>query len=210
MTGEGTVLRKEITMKLDWKETSLTWMLLVCLATGAGSAPQYTMTLLGFSPISPTSTGTNGIKVNGDVVGYDSAINGAFLDHSGKMTSLHVPPGVGVAINTSGHVAIRSWGPDLHAYVYSPPQPPFFPNRLRDIGTLGGTGGLNNSGESVALDMNDYGTVVGLSTISGTSTQTWHAFSWTAGQMTDLGVLPQGDTVRQMQLTASERSLGTA
>ena len=52
-----------------------------------------------------------------------------------------------------------------------------------DLGTLGGA-------ESTASGVNDAGTVVGYSSISGTRNQ--RAFMWTNGVMTDLGALPIG------------------
>jgi probable HAF family extracellular repeat protein len=91
-------------------------VLLILLATGAAHAQQYyTMNLLGFAPVSQTINGMNGINNNGDVVGFDSAINGAFLYHNGTVSSLGMASGVGVGINTGGYIALRSWGSDRHA-----------------------------------------------------------------------------------------------
>jgi probable HAF family extracellular repeat protein len=179
-------------MKLAWIKTGLSGVLLVLLLAGNVRAQQYyTMSLLGFAPFSPTINGMNGINNNGDVVGFDSAINGAFFDHNGTVSSLGMTSGVGVAINSGGYVAVRSWGSDLHSYLYTPGRLPWFVPRFTDLGTLGGSGGLNNSGQTIALAMNDSRTIVGESTVTAPSL-TWHAFSWSAGHMTDLGVLSPG------------------
>ena len=178
-------------MKLHWTRTALPALLVTMLVTNAAQAQTYTMTLLGFAPFSNSISGANGINNNGDVVGFDAAINGAFLYKSGAVSSLGVASGVGVAINSGGYIAVRSWGPDLHSYLYTPGHLAWWIPRLTDLGTLGGTGGLNNTGHAVALGMNDGRTIVGESTVSSTS-QTWHAFSWSAGHMTDLGVLSPG------------------
>jgi len=178
-------------MKLHWARTLLPALLLTMLITNAAHAQTYTMTLLGFAPFSDSISGANGINNNGDVVGFDAAINGAFLYKGGTVSSLGVASGVGVAISSGGYVAVRSWGPDLHSYLYTPGHLALWVPRFTDLGTLGGSGGLNNTGQAVALGMNDSRTIVGESTVSSTS-QTWHAFSWSAGHMTDLGVLSPG------------------
>lgn len=182
---------KETAMKASWMRTGLPILILLCLAPRAASAQQYVMTLLGFSPTSSTINGANGINNSGDVVGYDDAISGAYLYHGGVVGSLGMTSASGVAINSGGYVAVRSWGPDLHSYLYTPGHLIWWIPRFTDIGTLGGTGGLNNTGQTVALGMNDSRTIVGQSTVS-TTPQTWHAFSWSAGHMTDLGVLSPG------------------
>ena len=53
-----------------------------------------------------------------------------------------------------------------------------------DLGTLGGT-------YSIAIDVNDFGHVVGTSTRSANNSD-YHAFLWKDGQMTDLGSLDGG------------------
>ena len=163
--------------------------MLLCVAPGVASAQQYVMTLLGFAPYSYTINGVNGLNNNGDVVGYDSVIDGAYLYHGGVVSALGMTSGVGVAINNSGYIAVRSWGPDQHSYLYTPGRLPRLVSHFTDIGTLGGSGGLNNTGQTVAMDMNDSRTIVGASTVSGATPPLWHAFSWSNGQMTDLGVL---------------------
>ena len=180
-------------MKSSWIRIALPSLLVLFLASSLARAQQmYLMTRLGFSPTSPTINGANGINNNGDVVGYDSAINGAYLLHNGVVSSLGMTSASGVAISITGHVALRSWGPDLHSYLFTPGRRIWF-NPFTDLGTLGGTGGLNNTGQTVALGMNDNRTIVGQSTVS-TTPQTWHAFSWSAGHMTDLGALSPGGT----------------
>ena len=178
-------------MKSQWKRSG--WMLAIvfCVAAATAGAQQYTMTLLGFAPFSNTITGTNGLNNRGDIVGYDSVTNGAFFWSSGLLSDLGMPSGVGVAINSTGWIAVRSWGPDLHSYLYNPNRVPRFASHFTDLGTLGGSGGLNNSGETLALAMNDSQTIVGASTV-GSTTNPIHAFSWSAGHMSDLGVLPGG------------------
>ena len=114
------------------------------LGTGAANAPQYyNMILLGFAPFNATSLSVNGIDNNGDVVGFDNAINGAFLYHKGAVSSLGFSSAAGVSVNSHGFVAIRSWGSDLHSYLYTPGRLPWFVPRFTDLGTLGGSGGLN-------------------------------------------------------------------
>ena len=180
-------------MKSSWIRIGVPSLLVLFLASSLAQAQQmYLMTRLGFSPTSPTINGANGINNNGDVVGYDSAINGAYLLHNGVVSSLGMTSASGVAISITGHVALRSWGPDLHSYLFTPGRRIWF-NPFTDLGTLGGTGGLNNTGQTVALGMNDNRTIVGQSTVS-TTPQTWHAFSWSAGHMTDLGALSPGGT----------------
>jgi len=165
---------------------------MLLLSTGAANAQQhYSMNLLGFAPFSATSYYINGINNNGDVVGYDSAIDGAYLYHNGAVSSLGFSSAAGVAINSHGFVAVRSWGTDLHSYLYTPGLLRWFVPRFTDLGTLGGSGGLNNTGQTVAQAMNENRTIVGTSTITA-PTLTWHAFSWSAGHMTDLGTLSPG------------------
>jgi probable HAF family extracellular repeat protein len=184
---------QENAMKSSWIRIGLPSLLVLFLASSLAQAQTYLMTRLGFSPTSPTINGANGINNNGDVVGYDSAINGAYLLHNGVVSSLGMTSASGVAISSTGHVALRSWGPDLHSYLFTPGRRIWFISPFTDLGTLGGTGGLNNTGQTVALGMNDSRTIVGSSTIP-TTPQTWHAFSWSAGHMTDLGALSPGGT----------------
>jgi hypothetical protein len=155
----------ENAMKSKWIGSGLSVVILLCLATSAASAQQYVMTLLGFAPYSYTINGVNGLNNSGDVVGYDSVIDGAYLYHGDVISSLGMTSGVGVAINNSGHIAVRSWGPDLHSYLYTPGRLPRFVSHFTDIGTLGGSGGLNNTGQTIAMDMNDSRTIVGASTV---------------------------------------------
>ena len=114
-------------MKLHWTRTALPALLVTMLVTNAAQAQTYTMTLLGFAPFSNSISGANGINNNGFVVGFDAAIN------------------------SGGYIAVRSWGPDLHSYLYTPGHLAWWIPRLTDLGTLGGTGGLNNTGQAVAL-----------------------------------------------------------
>lgn len=179
-------------MKWNWIRARLSALLLMMLGTGAANAQQYyNMILLGFAPFNATSLSVNGINNNGDVVGFDSAINGAFLYHNGAVSSLGFSSAAGVSVNSHGFVAIRSWGSDLHSYLYTPGRLPWFVPRFTDLGTLGGSGGLNNTGQTLAMAMNENRTIVGTSTITA-PTQTWHAFSWSAGQIRDLGALSPG------------------
>jgi probable HAF family extracellular repeat protein len=183
---------EETTMKLHRITHNLLITTLLCLPI-AGMAQQYTLTPLGFAGFSPVVGGPyEGLNNSGYVVGYDNVINGAYIYHAGVVTSLNLDLGDGVAINNSGFAAFRSWGPDLHSYLFTPSIFTHTVGFLTDIGTLDGSGGLNNSGQTVALAMNDSATIVGSATVPSTGNPVWHAFSFTGGHMTDLGTLPQG------------------
>jgi hypothetical protein len=97
---------QENAMKSSWIRIGLPSLLVLFLASSLAQAQQmYLMTRLGFSPTSPTINGANGINNNGDVVGYDSAINGAYLLHNGVLSSLGMTSASGVAISITGQVA---------------------------------------------------------------------------------------------------------
>jgi probable HAF family extracellular repeat protein len=102
----------------------------------------------------------------------------AFLYANGSMSPLPTlggNRGIGRAINNLGHVAGLgdNASGQTNAFVYAN-------ETLTNLGTLGGS-------VSGAFGMNDSGTVVGTSTITGSSVR--HAFSFSGGTMTDLGTL---------------------
>ena len=130
------------------------------------------------------------INEQGVVVGLSSLPDGSghgFL-WDGTIHDLGTLPGnkssSANAINASGVVVGTSSGTSLaptaprHAVMWSGGQ-------IRDLGTLGGVIGF-------AKGINDYGVVVGASTLANGAT---HAFVWD-GTMHDLGTLP-GDTSSQ-------------
>ena len=179
-------------MKLHRIAHNLLITTFLCLPITA-MAQQYTLTPLGFAGFSDVVGGPyEGLNNAGYVVGYDNVINGAFIYHAGVATSINLTLGDGVAVNNNGFAAFRSWGPDLHSYLFTPSIFSRSVGFLTDIGTLGGSGGLNNSGQTVALAMNDSATIVGSATVPSTGNPVWHAFAFTGGHMTDLGTLPQG------------------
>jgi probable HAF family extracellular repeat protein len=162
----------------------------LCLATSMATAQQYTMVTLGFAGYSGTSGGYTGLNNSGDVVGYDSWTNGAFLYTGGVVTSLGLGYGDGVAINSRGQVALQS-STSVHSYLYTPPNT----GHLADLGTLGGGGGLNNTGQTYAMAMNDSGTVVGSSSYPSTTTPAWRAFAYANGAISNLGAFtPSGSS----------------
>lgn len=131
-----------------------------------------------------------GINNQGDVVGYNSAANWAFLYTGGAVTSLGVGYSAGTTINNNDQVLIYS-STAYHSYLYSPPSP-----YMVDIGTLGGTGARNGGFATFAASMNDSGSIVGYSSVNiitfpHTVTTVFHAFLYSNGQMTDLGSLSQ-------------------
>ena len=163
-------------------------MAMLCLVAGSATAQQYTMVALGFSGFSGTSGSYTGLNNYGDVVGYDSLTNTAFLYTGGVVTSLGLGYGDGVAINNRGQVALQS-STSYHSYLYTPPNL----GRIQDLGTLGG---LNGMGETYAIAMNDGGTIVGSSSIPSSTTPAWHAFVYANSHISDLGVLvPGGNSV---------------
>jgi probable HAF family extracellular repeat protein len=147
---------------------------------------QYTMVPLGFSGFSGSIGGYTGLNNNGDVVGYNSLTNAAFLYTDGKLTSLGLGYGDRVAIDNRGQVATVS-STSYRSYLYTPPNL----GNLTDLGSLGGRGGLNNAGQTNAMALDDSGVVVGVSSYPAAS-PTWHAFSFANGRISDLGVLVAG------------------
>ena len=171
----------------DFRRVLLLLAGLLCLAATSATAQQYTMVALGFSGFSGTSGGYTGLNDYGDVVGYDSLTNAAFLYTGGVVTSLGLGYGDGVAINNRGQVALQS-STSHHSYLYTPPNL----GRILDLGTLGGPGGLNGMGETYATAMNDGGTIVGSSSVPSSTTPAWHAFVYANSHISDLGVLVPG------------------
>ena len=149
---------------------------MLCLAAAAAPAQQYSMTTLAPYAGIP-NTGMNNL---GDVVGYSSAINNAFLYSGGTLTPLGLGYSTGTATNNLKQIVLYSTTA-YHSYLLSPPNV-----YLVDLGTLGGGGGLLNRGITTGLSINDSGTIVGYSNVNST---TYHAFQYARGRMTDLGTL---------------------
>jgi probable HAF family extracellular repeat protein len=77
--------------------------------------------------------------------------------------------------------------------------------RAQDLGTLGGS-----SLSSYASGLNDAGTVVGWSSISGASPDIHHAFVFKNGTMTDLGTLPGGVSSSASAINAAGDIVGAS
>ena len=119
---------------------------------------------------------------NGQIVGISRTVSGqmhAFIWENGIMTDLGTLGGVGVgsglgsepsAINNFGQVVGYSYTESgfVHAFLWEN-------GIITDLGTLGGN-------ESVAMDINDSGKIVGWADTSSEK----HAFLWN-GVMTDIG-----------------------
>jgi probable HAF family extracellular repeat protein len=149
---------------------------LLCLATAMATAQQYNMVILGPYGSLPIT----GLNNNGDVVGYNSLMNTAFLYTRGAVTSLGLGHAAGTTINNGGQMILYSSTME-HSFVISPPRV-----NLVDLGTLGGGGGLNGGGYTYSTAMNDSGTIVGQSNVTSTVA---HAFVYANGHMSDLGSL---------------------
>ena len=154
----------------------------LCMATAMATAQQYNMVVL--APYG--NLGNTGLNNNGDVVGYDSQINAAFLYSGGALTSLGLGHAAGMAINNLGQIVLYS-STGYRSYLVAPP----YVGRLLDLGTLGGRGGLNGGGYAYAAAMNDSGMIVGESNVSSTVA---HAFVYANGSMSDLGSLGSSST----------------
>lgn len=171
-------------MKAKWVGSILLVAGCLCLATTMATAQQYNMVVV--APCGNLMV--TGLNNNGDVVGYDSAINTAFLYTGGLLTSLGLGHADATAVNNGGQVVM--WSSTANrSYLYTPPSV----WRLVDLGALGvGVGpGPRGSQTTYATAINDSGTIVGYSSITGT-TAVWHAFVYANGQMSDLGALSPG------------------
>ena len=73
----------------------------LCLAAVLATAQQYNMVTLGFAGFAGQSGGYTGLNNYGDMVGYDSWTNAAFLYTGGVVTSLGLGYGDGMAIKTA-------------------------------------------------------------------------------------------------------------
>ena len=126
------------------------------------------------------------LNASGMVAGESSLTNGdthAILYSSGALNDLGTLGGTyssARGINHSGLVVGEAslTNEDVHAFSYSG-------TMMSDLGTLGGT-------YSTASDVNSNGQVIGYSSLTGD--QQYDAFVFSAGTMTDLGVLPGGNT----------------
>jgi probable HAF family extracellular repeat protein len=147
-------------------------------------------TRLGALGKSTARSQANGVNDRGWVVGNSQTWHGdthAFVYRNGRMEDLGV-----LGANYSSATAVSNSGiivgtsssvtSDLHAFVYRK-------GVMTDIGTIGpAMPGV----ASIALGVNDAGTVTGFSVVSMSPVDS-HAFRWTAGRgMEDLGVLPGG------------------
>jgi probable HAF family extracellular repeat protein len=166
------------------------------------SAQQYNMVTLGFAGFAGNSGGYTGLNNYGNVVGYDSWTNAAFLYSGGAVTSLGLGYGDGMAINKNGQVILQS-STSMHSYLYTPPNL----GHMVDLGTLGGGGGLNNTGQTYATAMNDSGTIVGTSSYPSSSAA-WHAFVYANGSISNLGVLVPGGSSEARGINSQGQIVG--
>jgi probable HAF family extracellular repeat protein len=127
-----------------------------------------------------------GVNDSGHVVGYSGSgfLNQrAFLRTTGAMQNLGTLGGNrsrALAVNNPGDVVGSSETSIYidHAFLFSN-------GTMNDLGTIGG----NPNGNSVAVDINDKGQIVGTSTV-GNDLFTVHATLWRNGKPKDLGALP--------------------
>ncbi|HJU24319.1 MAG TPA: hypothetical protein VJ891_17580 [Casimicrobiaceae bacterium] len=99
--------------------------------------------------------------------------NAVFVNESGAVTGIST---------TDAQVNDATGAPTTHPFVWKN-------GRMQDLGTLGGT--FATTGTFIrgpwGRVMNEAGEVAGTSTLPGDDT--WHAFLWSKGRMTDLGTL---------------------
>jgi probable HAF family extracellular repeat protein len=126
------------------------------------------------------SSRASGINDFGEVVGdsyTSSGADDAFLYSGGKMTDLGALGSLGSSANDINNLhqvvggSEVADGSGIHAFLWTS-------GTIKDIGTLGGT-------QSIAYAINDGGQIVGYSTPPNRSA---HAFLYSGGKMTDLGV----------------------
>lgn len=149
---------------------------------------------LGSSPAFTTSS-ASGINSSGVIVGQSGDTTG-FIYKNGVISALPkfdlqaLPNSGAYGINTAGDIVGSSTSVTQRLFVGGVTQGPQHAFVLRsgilmtDIGTI-----LDTTGKSTAFGINDFGAVVGQSNTPG-GLGFDHAFLYSGGRMTDLGVLP--------------------
>jgi len=151
-------------------------------------------------PVAGIATGANDVNEGGNAVGFSdnySLVLGAryraLYWHAGTVTEL-VGPGRAVAINDSGLIVGDSWnGSSNDAAVWQN-------GGVKLLGTFGGNG-------SEALDVNNAGQIVGDAAVAGNAS---HAFLYSGGKMTDLGLLPGGKMSSALAINEAGQIVGAS
>lgn len=158
---------------------------LVMVAASGVSAQEYT--LVDLETLGGTSSRANGISEGGTIVGYARTASGvkhAVLWNESGIVDLGAPEEFivsdGLAVNDSIQVAGRGEG-----------NPQSYQGYSWESGSWTPIGVLPGHGESMALDIDSGGRIVGTSFILG---HEHRAVMWDAGVLTDLGTLGDSST----------------
>ena len=141
---------------------------------------------------------------NGQIVGTVS-VNSFPGEHCGTFSNGVVTDlgqvGEGVAINDSGQITLNTLGGPQHTATNVQNVILFSNGASTDVGSLGGD-------HAVAFAMNNSAQIVGSSTLGPDPISDTHAFLYSNGNITDLGVLSGGQTSIAFSINSAGKAVG--